>query len=53
MKFSQILLCAISQAEERAKLEAVRDKMVLDLKSKGIDERYLGEITSLDIGRIF
>ena len=43
----------ISQAEERAKLEAVRDQMVRDMKSKGIDERYFGEITSLDIGRIF
>ena len=48
-----ILPYLISQAEERAKLEAARDKMVRDMKSKGIDERYFGELTSLYIGRIF
>ena len=38
-------------AEERAKLEAIRDKMVNDMRKKGIDERYFGEMTSLDINK--
>merc|ERR1712194_48023 len=38
-------------AEERAKLEAVREKMVGDMKLKGIDERYFGEMTSFDINK--
>jgi len=40
-------------AEERVKLEAVREKMVRDMKIKGIDERYFGEMTSLDINKFF
>ncbi|KAL9188051.1 hypothetical protein ACHAXT_006429 [Thalassiosira profunda] len=39
-------------AEERAKLEAVRDKMVASMRAKGIDERYFGEMISLDIGNL-
>eukprot|EP00970_Alexandrium_tamarense_P009094 scaffold1795_cov187-Alexandrium_tamarense.AAC.12 len=38
-------------AEEKAKLEAMREKMVQDMKIKGIDERYFGEMTSLDINK--
>ncbi|KAL7554611.1 hypothetical protein ACHAWF_018113 [Thalassiosira exigua] len=40
-------------AEERAKLEAVREKMVQDMRARGIDERYFGEMTSLDINKFF
>ncbi|KAL3781917.1 hypothetical protein ACHAW5_003793 [Stephanodiscus triporus] len=52
-KFHEGLMIKQQLAEERVKLEAIRDKMVRDMKSKGIDERYFGEITSLDIGRSF
>lgn len=37
--------------EDRVKLEAVREKMVEDMRAKGIDERYYGEMLSLDIGK--
>ena len=37
--------------EDRVKLEAVRAKMVDDMKAKGIDERYWGEMMSLDINK--
>ncbi|KAL7543051.1 hypothetical protein ACHAXR_012743 [Thalassiosira sp. AJA248-18] len=40
-------------AEEREKLEAVRAKMVNDMRNRGIDERYFGEMTSLDINKFF
>ena len=37
--------------EDRVKLEAVRAKMIDDMKAKGIDERYWGEMMSLDINK--
>lgn len=37
--------------EDRVKLEAVRAKMVEDMKAKGVDERYYGEMMSLDINK--
>lgn len=40
------------QAEERAKLEGIRDKMVADMKAKGINERYYGEMLNVDINKI-
>ena len=43
--------CIASQAEERAKLEAVREKMVAEMRKIGIDERYFGEMISLDINK--
>jgi len=36
-------------ALERAKLEAIRDKIVQDMKLKGVNEKYFGEMRSLDI----
>jgi len=50
-KYQEGSLIKQQLAEERAKLEAVRDKMVNDMKTKGIDERYFGEMTSLDINK--
>jgi hypothetical protein len=41
--------CVTSQAEEIAQLEGVRDKMVEDMRKLGIDEKYFGEMISLDI----
>ena len=41
-----------SKAEERAKLEGIRDKMVADMKAKGINERYYGEMLNVDINRM-
>lgn len=43
----------IYQANERAKLEAVREKMLNEMKTRGIDSKYFGEIASLDIDRLF
>jgi hypothetical protein len=37
--------------EEKVKLEAVREKMVEDMRGNGIDERYFGEMISLDINK--
>lgn len=42
----------LSKAEERAKLEGIRDKMVADMKAKGINERYYGEMLNVDINRM-
>ncbi|KAL3801915.1 hypothetical protein ACHAWO_010687 [Cyclotella atomus] len=36
---------------DRAKLEAVRAKIVEDMRLKGVDERYYGEMLSLDINK--
>eukprot|EP00804_Cyclotella_cryptica_P029168 CCRYP_005327-RB/>CCRYP_005327-RB protein AED:0.29 eAED:0.29 QI:1424/1/1/1/0.25/0.2/5/85/507 len=36
---------------EKEKLEATRAKMVEDMKMNGIDERYFGEMVSLDINK--
>ncbi|KAL7521266.1 hypothetical protein ACHAWX_005941 [Stephanocyclus meneghinianus] len=36
---------------EKEKLEAARAKMIEDMKMNGIDERYFGEIMSLDINK--
>lgn len=47
------LCLARIQADERAKLEAIREKMVNEMKAKGIDDKYFGEIASLDIDRLF
>lgn len=52
-KLKEGLMIKQQQVEEREKLEAVRDKFVKDMKSKGIDERYFSEMTNLDIGHIF
>lgn len=38
-------------AEERVKLEAARDKMIADLKAKGIPESYFSELTTIDIDK--
>eukprot|EP00605_Chrysophyceae_sp_TOSAG23-4_P001560 GSChrysophyteH1.ASY1.ANO1.1711.1 assembled CDS len=37
---------------EEAKLKVIRDKMVNDLISNGVDARYLSEMTNVDIGKI-
>jgi hypothetical protein len=37
---------------ERAKLEAIRDKMVQDLGQKGINPQYLSEMQSVDVSKI-
>ena len=37
---------------ERAKLGAIRDKMVEDLKKKGVDPKYLAEMRRCDIQKI-
>lgn len=39
-------------AAERAKLEAIRDKMVKDMEKKGYNPRYLSEIRSVDIEKL-
>lgn len=36
---------------ERTKLEAIRDKMVSDMKAKGVNEKYFGEMKSMDIDK--
>ena len=38
--------------QERIKLLAIRDKMVDDMKKKGIDDRYLSEMMSIDIAKL-
>ena len=37
---------------EEAKLAAIRDKMVRDLEAQGVNSKYLGEMRSVDIGKI-
>eukprot|EP00956_Cyclotella_meneghiniana_P021526 scaffold39329_cov28-Cyclotella_meneghiniana.AAC.1 len=37
--------------EDRIKMEAVREKMVQGMRAKGIDEKYYGEMMSLDISK--
>ncbi|KAJ1450735.1 tumor suppressor, Mitostatin-domain-containing protein [Pelagophyceae sp. CCMP2097] len=39
-------------AEERAKLEGIRDKMVSDMEKKGYNPRYLSEIRGCDIQKL-
>merc|ERR1711988_1220103 len=39
-------------AAERAKLEAIRDKMVHDMEKKGINPRYLTEMKMADIQKM-
>ena len=39
-------------AVERIKLFAIRDKMVDDMKKKGIDEKYLSEMMNIDIAKL-
>lgn len=39
-------------AAERIKLFAIRDKMVNDMKKKGIDDRYLSEMMGIDIAKL-
>jgi hypothetical protein len=39
-------------AQERAKLEAIRDKMVDDMEKKGYNPRYLSEIRAADIQKL-
>jgi hypothetical protein len=39
-------------AEERAKLEAIRDRMVSDMEKKGYNPRYLSEIRGTDIKKL-
>lgn len=46
-----ILTSRLSQIFEKEKLEAARAKMIEDMKMNGIDERYFGEIMSLDINK--
>lgn len=37
---------------ENTKLTSIREKMMVDMKSKGINEKYFGEMKSLDIKKI-
>ena len=39
-------------ASERAKLETIRDKMVSDMKLKGVNPKYLTEMMSADIQKM-
>lgn len=39
-------------AAERAKLHAIRDKMVVDMEKRGYNQRYLSEIRSVDIEKL-
>mmetsp|Transcript_16397 Transcript_16397/g.30661 ORF Transcript_16397/g.30661 Transcript_16397/m.30661 type:complete len:489 (-) Transcript_16397:98-1564(-) len=39
-------------AQERIKLFAIRDKMVSDMKKKGIDDKYLSEMMGIDIAKL-
>jgi hypothetical protein len=41
----------LSQIFEKEKLEAARAKMMDDMKMNGIDEKYFGEMMSLDINK--
>jgi hypothetical protein len=50
-KFREGLSIKHKLEEDRVKLEAVRAKMVEDMKAKGVDERYYGEMMSLDINK--
>ena len=34
---------------ERAKVEAIREKMVADMKEKGVNEKYFSEMMALDV----
>jgi hypothetical protein len=37
---------------EQARLEAIREKMVLDLERDGVNPKYLSEMRNIDIGKI-
>ena len=39
-------------ATDRIKLLAIRDKMVGDMKKKGIDQKYLSEMMNIDIAKL-
>jgi hypothetical protein len=39
-------------ARERAKLEAIRDKMINEMRAQGVNPRYLAEMESLDISKL-
>lgn len=39
-------------ALEKIKLEAIRDKMVNELKGKGVKDKYISEMTALDIQKM-
>lgn len=38
--------------KERGKLEAIRSRMVDELRTQGINPRYLSEMEKLDIGKL-
>lgn len=40
------------QEAEREKLETIRTMMVEDMKAKGVDEKYFGEMLTLDIKKV-
>jgi predicted metal-dependent phosphotriesterase family hydrolase len=40
------------QEAEREKLETIRTMMVDDMRTKGVDEKYFGEMLTLDIKKI-
>ena len=37
---------------EETKLKVIRDKMVNDLKAKGVNPRYLSEMINVDVGKM-
>lgn len=45
-KFRQDLI------RDEAKFQVVRDRMIKDLISQGVNEKYLSEMKSVDIGKI-
>lgn len=51
-KFLEGTIIKQELAEERAKLEGLRDKMIADMKARGINERYYGEMLALDISKL-
>lgn len=40
------------KAAEREKLEGIRARMVADMRAKGVNEKYFGEVLTLDIEKI-
>ena len=45
-KFRQELL------REETKLKVIRDQMVTDLKTRGVNPRYLSEMINVDVGKM-
>lgn len=50
--FSHHLLSISLKDMERLKLEKFRQEMVEDMKEKGVNEKYFGEMKTIDIKKL-